>query len=126
MAAAALGACAIEKHFTTDRSLPGPDHLASVEPHELKALVAGVKLVNTALGNGIKVPAPCEIANRPLVRKSLVATRDLAVGVRITRDMIEIKRPLAGIEPGDLSKILGRTLSRPVVEDMSITWDDLA
>ena len=126
MAAAALGACAIEKHFTTDRSLPGPDHLASVEPHELKALVAGVRLVNTALGNGIKVPAPCEIANRPLVRKSLVATRDLAVGTRITRDMIEIKRPLAGIEPGDLLKILGRTLRRSVVEDMSITWDDLA
>lgn len=126
LAAAALGACAIEKHFTTDRTLPGPDHLASVEPAELKALVDGVRLVNAALGNGIKVPAPCEVANRPLVRKSLVATRNLPAGTRLARDMVEIKRPLAGIEPGDLSKVLGRTLARPVGDDMPITWEDLA
>lgn len=126
LAAAALGACAIEKHFTTDRSLPGPDHLASVEPDELKTMVAGVRRVNSALGNGIKAPAACELANRPLVRKSLVATRDLAAGTRITRDMIEIKRPLTGIEPADLAKVLGRTLARPVGDDMPITWDDLA
>jgi sialic acid synthase SpsE len=126
LAAAALGGCAIEKHFTTDRSLPGPDHLASVEPHELKSLVDGVRMVNAALGNGIKRPAPCEVANRPLVRKSLVATRNLAAGIRLTRDMIEIKRPAAGIEPADLSKVLGRTLARPVVDDMPIAWEDLA
>lgn len=126
IAAAALGACAIEKHFTTDRNLPGPDHLASVEPHELKALIAGVRMTNAALGNGIKVPAPCELANQPLIRKSLVATRDLAAGTRITRDMIEIKRPLAGIAPGDLPNVLGRTLARAVGDDMPITWDDLA
>lgn len=126
IAAAALGACAIEKHFTTDRALPGPDHLASVEPHELRALIAGVRLANASLGNGIKIPAACEAANQPLVRKSLVATRDLAAGTRITRDMIEIKRPLAGIAPGDLPHVLGRTLARAVGEDMPIAWDDLA
>lgn len=126
IAAAALGACAIEKHFTTDRALPGPDHLASVEPHELKALICGVRAANSALGNGIKVPAPCEIANQPLVRKSLVATRDLAAGTKLSRDMIEIKRPLAGIAPGDLDHVVGRTLARAVGDDMPITWEDLA
>jgi len=126
IAAATLGACAVEKHFTTDRNLPGPDHLASVEPHELKALIDGVRMANGALGDGIKLPAPCELANQPLIRKSLVATRDLVPGIRITRDMIEIKRPLAGIAPGDLAHVLGRTLARPISEDMPLTWDDLA
>jgi sialic acid synthase SpsE len=126
IAAAALGACAVEKHFTTDRSLPGPDHPASVEPQELKALVDGVRVANAALGCGIKQPAPCEQANLPLIRKSLVATADLAAGTRLTRAMIEIKRPLGGIAPGDLAHVVGRTLARAVGEDMPITWDDLA
>ncbi|HKA42733.1 MAG TPA: N-acetylneuraminate synthase [Burkholderiales bacterium] len=123
--AAALGACAVEKHFTTDRNLPGPDHLASVEPHELKALVAGVRAANHALGNGTKVPAPCELPNLPLIRKSLVAARDLPAGAELTRDMIEIKRPLGGIEPAALGKLLGRKLRTSVQEDRPITWDDI-
>jgi N-acetylneuraminate synthase len=126
IAAAALGACAIEKHFTTDRKLPGPDHLASVEPSELEALVEGVRMARAALGSGIKSPAPCEAANLPLIRKSLVATRDLAAGTRLDRAMIEIKRPLGGIEPARLAHVLGRTIRTPVLEDMPITWDDLA
>lgn len=126
IAAAALGACAVEKHFTTDRRLPGPDHLASVEPDELKALVAGVRAANRALGDGRKVPAPCELANLPLIRKSLVATRDLAAGTTLTRDMIEIKRPQGGIEPAELGKLLGRRLAAAVREDMPIKWDDVA
>jgi len=125
IAAAALGACAIEKHFTTDRNLPGPDHRASVEPAELKALVEGVRGANRALGNGIKRPAPCELANLPLIRKSLVATRDLPIGTAVSREMIEIKRPLGGIEPGRLNDVLGRRLRRAVSEDKPITWDDL-
>jgi N-acetylneuraminate synthase len=126
IAAAALGACAIEKHFTTDRNLPGPDHLASVEPHELAALVAGVRTANAALGSGIKQPAACEAANLPLIRKSLVAAIDLAAGSRLERRMVEIKRPLGGIAPGDMERVLGRTLRRAVAEDMPITWEDLA
>lgn len=126
MAAAALGACAIEKHFTMDRSLPGPDHRASIEPAELAALIAGVRTVSGALGSGIKQPAACERANLPLVRKSLVAATDLSAGTRLTRSMIEIKRPAGGIEPGELTKVLGRTLRRAVGEDRAITWDDLA
>ena len=126
IAAAALGACAVEKHFTTDRSLPGPDHSASVEPHELKALVAGVRAANRALGDGTKAPAPCEQPNLPLIRKSLVAARDLPAGTVLTREMIEIKRPLGGIEPAQLGKVLGRRLTAAVTEDMPIKWDDIA
>ena len=126
IAAAALGACAVEKHFTTDRSLPGPDHRASVEPHELAALVRGVAAANQSLGSAVKQPAPCEIANLPLIRKSLVAARDLPAGTRLARAMVEIKRPQGGIEPGELEQILGRELKRAVLEDMPITWDDLA
>ncbi len=126
IAAAALGACAVEKHFTTDRKLPGPDHLASVEPHELKALVTGVRGANRALGDGTKVPAPCELANLPLIRKSLVAARDLSPGTALTRDMIEIKRPQGGIEPAELGKLLGRRLKAAVKEDRPIRWDDIA
>jgi len=126
IAAAALGACAVEKHFTTDRNLPGPDHLASVEPHELKALVAGVRAANRALGDGVKAPAPCELPNLPLIRKSLVATRDLPAGTMLARDMIEVKRPQGGIEPGDLRKLLGRRLKKAVAEDMPFQWDDVA
>ena len=126
IAAAALGACAVEKHFTTDRNLPGPDHLASVEPHELKALVAGVRAANRALGNGVKAPVPCELPNLPLIRKSLVATRDLPAGTALARDMIEVKRPQGGIEPSELRKLLGRRLNKAVPEDMPIKWDDIA
>jgi N-acetylneuraminate synthase len=126
IAAAALGACAIEKHFTTDRKLPGPDHLASVEPHELSALVNGVRAANRALGSAIKRVAPSEEPNRALIRKSLVAASDLAAGTRLTRTLIEIKRPLGGIGPENLEHVLGRSLRRAVKEDMPITWDDLA
>lgn len=126
IAAAALGACAIEKHFTTDRSLPGPDHRASVEPDELAALVEGVRRAAAALGSGVKQPAPCEAGNLPLIRKSLVAAIDLLVGTRIERRMVEVKRPEGGIAPADLGRVLGRTVKRRVGEDMPITWDDLA
>jgi N-acetylneuraminate synthase/N,N'-diacetyllegionaminate synthase len=126
IAAAALGACAIEKHFTTDRRLTGPDHLASVEPDELRALIDGVRSANSALGCSRKQPAACEQPNLPLIRKSLVAAADLGAGTLLTRPMIEIKRPLGGIAPRDLEHVLGRSLRRAVAEDMPITWDDLA
>ena len=125
-AAAALGAAAVEKHFTLDRNMPGPDHRASVEPAELAALVRSVRAANAALGDGIKRPAECELPNLPLIRKSLVAARDLRKGAVLTRDMIELKRPQGGIEPQDLEKVLGLRLTRDVGEDAPITWGDLA
>jgi N-acetylneuraminate synthase/N,N'-diacetyllegionaminate synthase len=125
IAAAALGAVAIEKHFTLDRNLPGPDHKASVEPNALAAIVQGVREAHLALGNPVKRPQPGELANQPLVRKGLVASKDLKAGTVLASHLIEIKRPAIGIAPADLPKILGMRLTRDVVEDAPIQWDDL-
>jgi len=110
LAAAALGAAAIEKHFTLDRTMPGPDHRASIEPAELAALVKGVATVSSALGDGTKAPVAAELENLPLIRKSIVAGRALRRGTRLERGMLEIKRPQGGIEPGELGRVIGRTL----------------
>lgn len=126
IAAAALGACAIEKHFTLDRTMEGPDHRASIEPPELAALVRGVRIARQVLGDGAKRPVNCEMGNLPLIRKSLVASRSLARGTRLTRDMIEIKRPEGGIVPADLGKILGLALSCDLDVDQPITWNALS
>jgi N-acetylneuraminate synthase len=126
IAAAALGAAAVEKHFTLDRNMPGPDHRASVEPDELAALVRGVRSAGLALGSDVKRPSPCELPNLDLIRKSLVAAAPLAKGTVLTRQMIEIKRPRGGIEPRDLERVVGRTLARDVEEDAPLGWDDLA
>jgi len=125
LAAVALGAVVIEKHFTLDRSLPGPDHKASLEPRELAALVAGIRAIAAAMGDGVKAPAPSELANRDLVRKSLVAKRALKAGSTIGRDDVTIKRPGTGLPPGDLAKVIGRKLRRDVAADAVITRDDL-
>ena len=124
--AAGLGACAIEKHFTLDRSMEGPDHRASIEPNELAALVNGVKIANSVTGDGIKRPMPCEIENLPLIRKSLVASTRLAKGTRLERSMIEIKRPEGGIAPFDMDKVLGLTLKVDLEPDQPISWAVLA
>ena len=125
IAAAALGACAVEKHFTSDRALPGPDHCASVEPDELAALVHGVAAANRALGSATKQAVPCELDNLPMIRKSLVAGCDLSAGVRLERPMIQIKRPTGGIEPAELDSVIGRILRRDIAADMPILWTDL-
>lgn len=125
LAAAALGCAAIEKHFTLDRAMPGPDHRASIEPHELAAMVRGIRDVERALGTAIKEPQPGEIPNLQLVRKGLVASRHLAAGMRLTRDMIEIKRPAYGVVPADLTKVIGMVLTADVEEDAPIRWEDL-
>jgi len=126
IAAAALGAVAIEKHFTLDRSMEGPDHLSSIEPKEMAELVQGVKIANQALGSTIKQPVPCELPNRHLIRKSLVTAANLPKGTRLTREMIEIKRPQGGIEPMDIDKIIGLTINKDIEEDAHITWEDIA
>jgi N-acetylneuraminate synthase len=123
IAAAALGAAAIEKHFTLDRTMPGPDHQASIEPGELAALVRSTRAARLCLGTGIKEPMPCETANRPLIRKSLVVTRDLAAGTRLTIDMIAAKRPAAGMEPALFEHIIGMELRVSAVADQPLTWD---
>lgn len=102
VAAVALGAEVLEKHFTLDRSLPGPDHAASLEPDELTALVTEIRSVERALGSGIKQPGPAELANRAIARKSLHAARDLASGQILQAEDVAILRPGDGISPMDL------------------------
>jgi sialic acid synthase SpsE len=126
VAATALGSVCIEKHFTLSHDLEGPDHKASAEPDELRQLVAAVTAVKTALGDGVKRPMPSEMANLPLIRRSLVAVGALKKGQALTREMVEIKRPADGIDPRRLDEALGRTLARDLVDDEPITWDSLA
>jgi N,N'-diacetyllegionaminate synthase len=126
LAAVALGACVIEKHFTLDRSLPGPDHKASLEPAELKALVKGIRIVESALGDGVKRPAASEANTRQVARKSLVLTRDLPAGTPIDKSMIAVKRPGTGLPPGMLDQLIGRTLKTNVSSGTLLTWEMLA
>jgi N,N'-diacetyllegionaminate synthase len=106
LAAVALGACVIEKHFTMDRTLPGPDHRASLEPAELRELVRSIRRVENALGSGRKVPAPSEIETAKVARRSLVAARDIPAGATLERDMVVIRRPGTGMSPAMLNTLI--------------------
>lgn len=117
IAAVALGATVIEKHFTLDRNLPGPDHRASLEPDELKAMVQGIRNIERALGDGIKRPSPSELKNKPIARKSLVAARAIKAGERFTEDNLMAKRPGTGISPMRWDEVIGRTAPRDFSED---------
>ena len=112
IAAVALGACVIEKHFTLDRDLPGPDHKASLEPGELKAMVDSIRNIEIALGDGNKRPMPSEIENRIIARKSLVALRAIKAGELLTNENMTTKRPGSGVSPLQWENFLGRTASR--------------
>jgi N-acetylneuraminate synthase len=117
VAAVALGAVIIEKHFTLDRNLPGPDHKASLEPDELKQMVRSIREVELALGSSIKQPAKSELKNRPVARKSLVATRDIHKGEVFTRDNLSVKRPGDGISPVHYWEWLGKIANRNYQRD---------
>jgi N,N'-diacetyllegionaminate synthase len=117
IAAVALGATVIEKHFTLDRTLPGPDHRASLEPYELKAMVRAIRNIEQALGDGIKRPSPSEAKNIPIARKSLVAAVAIQTGERFTETNLTAKRPGSGISPMCWDEILGRTANRDFEAD---------
>jgi N,N'-diacetyllegionaminate synthase len=117
IAAVAMGASVIEKHFTLDRNLPGPDHQASLEPAELKAMVAAIRNLEIALGDGIKRLAPSEARNRPVVRKSLVASRPITAGDVFTSENLTTKRPGTGISPMRWDEFVGQTAQKDYHED---------
>jgi N,N'-diacetyllegionaminate synthase len=125
VAAVALGAAVIEKHLTLDKSLPGPDHRASADPREFTALVSMLRNVSMALGDGIKRPAASELKNRDIARRSLTAARPLRAGERLTEDAVAIRRPATGIQPADLEKALGLTLTSDVEAGVPVTWEML-
>lgn len=107
IAAVAKGAVLIEKHFTVDKNLPGPDHKASLDPIELKAMVEGIRTVEQVLGDGIKGPRPSEVKNKAVARKSLVAAKDIAVGEAFSESNLAVKRPGSGINPMHFWRYLG-------------------
>ncbi len=125
LASVALGACILEKHFTLDRTLPGPDHQSSLEPGELASLVRGVRIVESALGHGRKEPTPRESDTAAVARKSLVVARDLAAGDILTPEMIAIKRPGTGLPPAMRDTLVGRRLKTSAVEGSLFTLEML-
>lgn len=120
VAAAARGASVVEKHFTLDRSLPGPDHRASLEPAELAQLVAAIGTVDRALGSGRKQAAASEYGNRTIARRSLVAACDIAAGEPLTEANLTVRRPNNGITAMDYFDWLGRTARRDYLKDEPI------
>jgi len=117
IAAVALGAHIIEKHFTLDRSMEGPDHKASLEPEELKAMVAAIRNIEIALGDGIKRPAPSELKNKPVARKSLVASQAIQVGEVFSEQNITAKRSGTGISPMRWDEVMGQVALKDYKED---------
>jgi len=124
-AAAVLGACVIEKHFTLDQNLPGPDHKASLVPSELKKMVDQIRKIPSFMGSSEKKPTEKERETLKVARKSLVLSRALQSGDQITEGDLEIKRPGTGIPPFELEKVVGKILKVSLEEDTPIQWEHL-
>lgn len=125
-AAVSAGAVVIEKHFTLDRRLPGPDHAASLEPDELAEMVRRVRQVERALGSPEKRPVANEIPVRDLVRRSVTVTRPVRAGVTLSREDIALLRPGDGIPPKDLERVIGRCAAHDLGAGTTLRWSDLA
>jgi len=123
--AVSLGANVLEKHFTLDKNLPGPDHKASLEPDELKEMVEAIRNIEKALGSDIKKLAKSEEKIKKVARKSIIAKVDIQKGTKIASDMLIIKRPGTGIEPKYLDKILGRVAKKNIKKDELIIWEKI-
>lgn len=122
IAAVASGACVIEKHFTLDKNLAGPDHKASLEPDELKRMVKSIRDVEKAMGDGIKRPTQEEEKNRKAVRKSIVTRMDIPKGAVVTRKMLAIKRPGNGLEAKYINLIVGKKAKKNIKSGETITF----
>jgi N,N'-diacetyllegionaminate synthase len=125
LAAVALGACVVEKHFTLDRALPGPDQRASLEPAELASFIASIRRVEASLGDGVKRPTETERENALAVRRSLAAAVDIPAGAVLTREMLTALRPGTGISPDRIDQLVGRRLTRSVGRNELLALDDL-
>lgn len=117
IAAVALGATVIEKHFTLDRNMEGPDHKASLEPDELKAMVDSIRHIESALGDGMKQPAESEKKNMDVARKSIIAMKGIKAGEVFTEENLTVKRPGDGISPMRWFEVIGKVASRDFEED---------
>lgn len=120
VAAVSLGATVIEKHFTLDRTLPGPDHKASLEPQELAQMVKAIRQTECALGTGAKLPSPSERKNMAIARKSIVAARDIRAGEVLNEENMTTKRPGGGLSPMSFWDVIGKQAQRDYLQDEAI------
>ena len=125
VAAVARGATIIEKHFTLDKSLEGPDHDASLNPEELEEMITKTRETEKALGNGVKKPAKREGKNKEAIRKGIVASEDIKKGEILEESKISIKRPAEGIKPKHLERIIGKEAKADIKSDKPIHWKDI-
>lgn len=125
IAAVALGAAVIEKHLTLDRSMPGPDHRASLEPAMFKEMIGSIRRVEVSMGDGNKTPAPCELKNILIARKSIVASRDIKKGEVLGRECLAIKRPGDGIAPKHLDEVVGMIAKEDILCDEAVVWEKI-
>ena len=126
IAAVAMGATVIEKHFTIDKSMKGPDHKSSLEPGELKAMVSAIRNIELAKGNGLKTPSPSEIKNLKFARKSIHLARDVSENHKVTESDLIMKRPGDGISPMQLDLVIGKKIIKSLKADHQLTWEDFS
>ena len=120
-----MGAAILEKHFTVDKTLPGPDHRASLDAGELTQMVAAIRKTESMMGDGIKRPTAAEKANMNGIRRGVVVTRAVAEGTVLTADILACKRPGGGVDPEQLERVIGLKLARAYEEDEPLQWRDL-
>jgi N,N'-diacetyllegionaminate synthase len=125
IAAVALGAVVIEKHLTLDRGMQGPDHRASLEPHDFAAMVKAIRNIEAAMGDGVKRPSPSERKNIVIARKSLVLARGLKQGESVAEGDLDVKRPGDGISPMRMDRVVGRRAVRDLPSGYKLDWTDL-
>ncbi len=125
LGAVALGACVIEKHITTDKTLPGPDHPYALEVVEFKKMVQEIRSLEKALGSGAKVPVEAEIPERGWARRGIYAAADISRGTVITREMLKMVRPCLGLEPKDIDLVMGRIAKKDISVHEPIRWENI-
>lgn len=123
--AVSMGACIIEKHFTLDKNMKGPDHSFSIQPKDLKKLIDKIRQIETMKGNGLKTPQKSELKIRNIARRSITAKEDIRIGEEITFQKVAIKRPSKGIEPKYYDQILGKKTNKNIKKDTPIRWSDI-
>ncbi|MEM3173134.1 MAG: N-acetylneuraminate synthase family protein [Candidatus Nitrosotenuis sp.] len=124
LVAASIGADIIEKHFTLDRKMEGPDHFFSIDPSSLTSLIQQIRTIEKIRGDGVKIPQQSEINNRNVIRKSLTAAIKIRKGEMLTIENVLVKRPATGIEPKYFSKVIGKQVNKDIEKDTPITWYD--
>jgi sialic acid synthase SpsE len=123
LAAVSLGACVIEKHLTLDRRWPGPDHQASIDPETFHQMVRSIRVIEQALGHGHKEPAASEAQTRAVIRRSLVAARDIPCGTMLTPELLAIKRPGTGLAPAMRARLVGQRTMVDIPVGTVVTWE---